>query len=598
MNVFSAIQTSTSNLISKGSSSTTSDWVAPKLLYFCIFDPTLADPKKEDDQQLINQILVYLNFEDREVTNSEKAKRIGFIEGLGDFSGRFSACDSGYLNYIDTDKSRVIVGTFAEKYKFFCGFRFAQLAENYVRRGLASPEYMINEFQSGYNLYYINHGAISYETKEQLEKWWEVWLNHKFEFESGYNLEDRGLLNLYPGYRCSSVVLPIGFQENLKNAMERFVDQKDGLVDLVVLNTNWTPCKNFGVVYLNKESKVPSQWLTNLVNYIEKLDLSIGLSTYSLKSDNLPSLKAYHAAVQAAMPQNNGTLLDRSILQPAIYLHEQLTTHVFNPFTSALSTVSTVPQLLPSFSMFGLGSTSNEETEVAEETVSDISEQVQESLTTQKTGKYLLGNTSEGIVTKNIHLGDHSLELVVYEINGILFALFYDNLDHDEHVFNALQNDLDNLYALYFNDLVINQLKSIEKEIKTETSFFYLIHDPVNNVLKTSIPNIADSEEVRELKTYHVPSAGLSRSQMINLTMNLMTYLLEKTSPLELKPLERIIKINSNWWCLQKLVNGKTVVALKKFASGELKLDAGDLVSSFGPEFRKWYHDSIKSGFI
>ncbi|KAG7842683.1 hypothetical protein KL941_005059 [Ogataea angusta] len=596
MNVFNAIHSSTSNLISKTGNTGANDTQPPRLLYFCIFDPSLGDPSKEDDQQLINQILVYLNFEDRDVLETEKAKRIGFIQGLGAFAGRFHSSGDGPLNYIDTDKSRVVTGIFEEKYHFFCGFRFAKTGQSYVRRGIATPTYLLNEFQYGYNLYRINYGLIDRNAKKRLEDWWRIWLTQKFEYPSGFGLTDRGVLNLLSGYRRSSVGLPLGFRDNLKNALKEFSSKNSSLVDLLIVNTNWTPTKNFGVIYLNDESPIPREWLINLVNHLERLDLSTGLSTYSLRLSNIPSLKAYYAAIQA-LSGGNRTLLDRSILQPAIYIHEQLTTHVFNPFTSAINTVASVPHLVSSIGLFGLGSSSNEEPEVLDEAVAEAPTS-QESLGTELTGKFLLGETSDGRITKTVHLGNLILEMVVYEINGIMFTLLFKEIGKESDFFASLQTQLDDIYSSYFSDVVATQLRSMEKDLRENSEFFYLIYNPMTKEIKTSLPNIPDSDEIKEIKTSVLPSEGVNRTQIINLTLSLMTHILESHEFLGLEPVEKVVKINRNWWCLHKIVDGKSVIALKKFSPSEFNLEADNLVASFGAEFSKWFNESIESGFI
>ncbi|KAG7876044.1 hypothetical protein KL938_004716 [Ogataea parapolymorpha] len=596
MNVFNAIHSSTSNLISKTGNTGSNGTQPPQLLYFCIIDPSLGDPSKEDDQQLINQILVYLNFEGRDVFETEKAKRIGFIQGLGAFAGRFHNSGDGSLNYIDTDKSRVVTGIFEEKYHFFCGFRFAKAGQSYVRRGLATPTYLLKEFQYGYNLYRINYGPIDRNAKTRLEDWWRIWLTQKFEYPSGFGLTDRGVLNLFSGYRRSSVELPLGFKDNLKNALKQFSSKNSSLVDLLIVNTNWTPTKNFGVIYLNEESAIPREWLINLVNHFERLDLSTGLSTYSLRLSNIPSLKTYYAAIQASSGGNR-TLLDRSILQPAIYIHEQLTTHVFNPFTSAINTVASVPQLVSSIGLFGLGLSSNEESEVIDEAVAEAP-QSQESLGTELTGKYLLGETIDGRITKTVHLGDFIVEMVVYEINGILFTLLFKEIGQEPDFFASLQSQLDEIYSSYFNDVVATQLRSMEKDLKENSEFFYLIYNPLTKEIKTSLPNIPDSDDIKEIKTSVLPSEGVNRTQIINLTLSLMTHILENHEFLGLEAVEKLVKINRNWWCLHKMVDGKSVIALKKFSPSEFNLEADNLVASFGTEFSKWFNESIESGFI
>ncbi|QPG73578.1 hypothetical protein FOA43_000890 [Brettanomyces nanus] len=222
----------------------------PSVLFFFIINCDLADLEHgESNDDIMKQIVVYLSFENHPVSENEMVKRVGLVQGLDDFSLKFlSSSGKGHLTHIDTDKTRIVVGQLQNSYRFVCGLRLACTNKRFISgKGLASPDYIINEIQMGYNLWMMNYGSLTSETPHDiLEKWWRSWFDNRFEFPAGYNLNDKGFLNLIQGRRLCSVEFPIGFAKNLQLHMTAFIDQETDLQDIVVINSNWTPCKNYG----------------------------------------------------------------------------------------------------------------------------------------------------------------------------------------------------------------------------------------------------------------------------------------------------------------------------------------------------------------
>ncbi|ODV87164.1 hypothetical protein CANARDRAFT_21134 [[Candida] arabinofermentans NRRL YB-2248] len=665
MNVFSTIQNSTSNLFNLGLGSSSvnrngsnsslngsqaGENTPPHLLYFTIVNPNLIDGNAEDTETLLQQIVTYINFEHhREVTDNEKIKRIGIIQGLNDFSLKFLSSPSSIgsnLTHIDTDKSRIIVGRFEGEYWFICGFRFAKIGGTYVQRGLALPEYLINELKQGYKLWRLNHGSFKFnqknaDFKEDVGRWWKIWLNNRFEFDCNFNLNDKGFLNLIDGYRASSVQMPVGFHDNLKNKITSFIDSNKDLKEVFILNTNWTPSKNFGVIHINDtDSCVAKESLVDLINYLERLDSSFGLSTYSLTLDNLPSLKSYMMNLKRLNSiATDGTLLERSLLQPAIFLHETISAHVFDPFNMAYNTVSSITssvmnpsRLLPRMNILGVGTAAPTAPAMEQDLVVDGRPTTGNTLETttsktsidrvlsgqtKKTGNYLLGNTKdESIVSKKYHMKvpdsdeDQVYDIVIYETNGILFGLlFEDNCQslQDLAFYKVLEQQMDEIFEDYFKDLIFSQLKDLELNFKAikQPRFHYIVHDTQMKSYKTSLPNIPEDEELKSLKVAASEQQALfnyvsgNRSQLINLNINLLAYLTNDTKLLSLENAENLTKLNKNWWCLFKALDrGKNLILLKKFNYNELDFDSNDMINTLGDDVTEWYETGLKNGLL
>ncbi|GME71428.1 unnamed protein product [Ambrosiozyma monospora] len=492
MNVLNSLQNSTSNLIhlSIGPEPNTIPNTSPSLIFFTIINPNLIENNNSESVEVQKQqIVCFISFEEREISDNEKVKHVGLIRGLNDFALKFLSEDDGnnednILNHIDTDKSRIVVGRLENDFWFICGFRFGTINGEFVQRGLAPPNYLINLFEQGHKLFFINFGSLEDNLSisngnKKIESWWKTWLLNRFEFSSSFNMNDKGFLNLLDGHRVSSVIEPVGFIDNLRIKVDELIESNQDIQDLFVLNTNWTPSKNFGSIFVNPKSPFKRESLNDLLNIIETLDFDFGLSTYSLTSSNIPSLKSYTTNLKRLNSiAADGTLFDRSLLEPALFLHDQLTNKVFNPFTTAFTSVTNfttsilpnpmnlVPpmpnQLVPKMNMsfFGLGSSTNEasntegstdeETQdsaapasassenstpsngdplqpvesTAESHSSNIS--IQEGLEmADKTGNFLLGYTKDkSIIIRDIYMRDAQTnmptkcKLVIYELNA------------------------------------------------------------------------------------------------------------------------------------------------------------------------------------
>ncbi|VEU21651.1 DEKNAAC102672 [Brettanomyces naardenensis] len=602
MNIFNALPVSFTG--DNGGSGRDLTDSGPRVLYFAILDPSLIDPAhSESNEEAKRQIIIYLNFEDREVDENQMLKQVGLVQGLNDFSLKFlSDSLEAHLTHIDTDKTRIVVDRFEGSYWFICGFRLSRHNGRFTQRGLASPAYLINEIKLGYKLWFLNYGYLAEfcrqnKQKDFLSTWWRTWIQNRFEFSSSFGLNDKGFLNLLPGRRLSSVKPPIGFTENLNGHIEEFLHEEPDLIDLLVINSNWTPSKNYGVLYAGGESSpIEDESITDLVNYLERLDSNFGLSTFSLKSTNLPSLKEYLTNLKDLDSISNGQLYERSLMKPAIYLQGELTTHILNPFMNALNTMASyIPpasSFVPNFS----GNYQAAERSVDVPPSLPTQTPADEAIDADSSGKFLLGNTKdETISNRKIYLktkGSNGLaevfNLIMYETNGILMVLFFkedSQMLTETTYYQRLREKLNNLYEIYFKDLVIRQLEALEADLDDQDGFYHVTYDSKRKTYKTSFPNIPDEKEVRELKVFgvgeNIKSSG-SRLQMINLNINIMNYLLNDTKILNFEGIEKIVELGKRWWCLLKHDGDVTIVILKR-------CNQRDLRTAFGPDVVRWY---------
>lgn len=639
--------------------------VPPRVLNFGIVNPAWAEsPHAEDTSSLVNQVVCYVNLLpsdpndgnvtqwsfpwsqtvandgdveshnshisstknnssesytfDKRVSDNEIVKQVGLLQAIADIASKFNT-DNAQISYIDTDKTRTIVGQLespdtqpstdpASQFWFFCQFQLTKVTLStdevrYIHRGLADPEYLQKLLLEGYELFVLNKGSLSFceqqmsrqEVREVCTKWWSIWFKNRFEFDSSYGISDDGVFKLLPGIRCSSVNKPFGFNDNISKELKGFIETHDHLKDILVVNTNWTPAKNWGAVYADTETYSFCS-ITGLINMLKDIDQSFGLSTYALTYGNWPSLSQYIdqlKRMQSIKP--NGGLLERSLMSPAIYLQQKLSNQVFNPLgdvvdtvesyvpimstirgvseyvTPSIATVSNVT-LHPWNSMvsYWTNSSGTDGDSAVLESLPLHSEQVEsrsasrrtnhsatvdESLeTAEHSGSYLLGYTKQGsIVLHDYYLFNklsgewEMVKPLVYEINGILYVLLYDasfeDLKHSNNFYTQLSTELDAIYETYFTDLIVNQLCLLETELKKEPDFVYIVYD--NKKYWTSIPNIPPDHDTL---MHQIPQRISLLEQSLNLDLSTHSTSLDTLrffSLIQDKQLQLIIKKNT-----------------------------------------------------
>lgn len=653
----------------------------------------LNDNQKDNNVEVENQID---NTFSSTTSDNEIVKQIGLLQAITDISCKFNGNDNNntQISYIDTDKTRTIIGSFELQeensnleFWFFCQFQFTKITLTngdikFIQRGLATPEYLKNQIVKGYQLWCLNNGSLEnyinhldkFNAKVEISKWWENWFINKFEFPSSFDSSDDALLSILYGIRYSCTDKPIGFLRNLEQKLKHFISEESYLNDILILNTNWTPEKNWGVIYMNNESIYSFESLNYLVSFFKDLDLKFGLSTYALTYGNWPSLKQYVNSLKRMKSiKPNGGLFERSLMEPAIYLQEKLTNTVFNPFTNVIDTMESfipsvsnlidVNNIVPStissintvknvtlypwnsLTSYWNSNSSNPELSVDNETHNEersitenqnnaidnnntesrsnsritVQSNLDESLKiAEKTGSYLLGLSKKGsIILHDFNLYNkisnkwEIVNLIIYELNGILFVLFYDS--NNAKVLNSvdfytnLSKKLNCIYDTYFTDLIFNQLKTLENDMLKAKSknenFSFIIYD--SNKYWTNISNIPPDNDTL---LHQIPEKVQIFEQNIEATdlEYLRTLSLMQDRQLQdiiinnLKPSsswivqEKILRLGRNNWCLFHRFNDtKWVIVIKSLANVK-----GNEKFIFGEDVKVWLTWVENNGYI
>ncbi|ANZ77564.1 BA75_04710T0 [Komagataella pastoris] len=606
----------------------------PGLQFFAIFNPKLQcneeDPSSSDldetESELKRKLLCFITFDGAEISNFQKFKLIGMIEGLQDFSSKFRGGNK--LRFIDTQKSRLILLNVEQDYWLVLSIRLAEVkvsATNekiFTLRFLALPEYTEAELQDGYRWWRLHNGEFSFNYKQLplesftqlLEDWWYTWCKNKWV---NFEIKNEGFVDVEHSFRKSSIELPNGFTDSLEANLAELMSEDSDLLDVIIMNTTKTPIKNFGVLWKNKDSKFEQESLVDLIRYQQCIALSVGLTTNNLSEGNVLS----PSEVDPTSPEEEHENLFYQIANQSLSFLEPsknfLTTQLGNilyPATMTLDAMSSISGYLPEVSWFYNKGETPSSVEVPQ--AQENTENTPDTKVNEKKGKYLIGmvklhtNTEEKeICDKLVFLKQKNEptymehKLLIYEVAGLTFTAIYrgdcSSLNEPDY-YRKVEDSLYKVWQTCLYRLVLENVKEYQSCVKSKLStFYYLLYDQPSDSHQSSFPIISfrgsdedfgeldsdvfstltlkDNETVKGsiLNSTSKPKNAkeISKSQLISLNQSILSLSTESRSEQDiLLPGEKLLKTGRNWWILFKDLGesqayGTSLIIARKFDS-------------------------------
>ncbi|OQD84047.1 hypothetical protein PENANT_c014G04955 [Penicillium antarcticum] len=247
------------------------DSVIPaQLAYLAIYNPNLGPT----DETIADQIVFYTSkssharrldnstteeednkvFEDEQ---NERLRQIGLAQGMVNFASNFS--DGKALEYIETDKSRVVLLELEKGWWIVASIDFTRLPANsarkssgtsdppafqYSSREMGSPHLLIQQLRRAHSIFLLHHDFMLDDLYKQagrasfclfLERFWD-----KFAWNWELLLTGNPIVEVYNGIKLSAggeLGIGVGEEEwgsGEREVLEGFVTRTEGLVDLVV----------------------------------------------------------------------------------------------------------------------------------------------------------------------------------------------------------------------------------------------------------------------------------------------------------------------------------------------------------------------------
>ena len=500
----------------------------PHINYIIIFNPTFVSPKAESDEELIKQIIVFLQGKDlpeSQFSQIEQLKLIGLlrgIESLGEsFSNSTTSTTTGKKPTIlkSLDSSTVMI-ELESNYFLACNITISSQINDQTVNGINQQLLKsIMQSQRYFELfnksidYTYNQYGINY-LQDSLKSFWQNFLTmfnsqsitipisptSSINWFNGLNYQ--GFLGLLPytQYKKSSIII----NQQIREDIELFMNDNKSVSGVLINYFNLKLPKRHGVVYMNTigNKYIDNDGLIDIYNWLE----------YNQYHDNLSNLNnggvlSSNLSVASSPPQegenqdgntSDGTAdtqfgfdvsLGLRVLNP-VNLTNNL---VISPINYTVSIVMEGTQVsnwlaMPQFIKKLTVGDDNETAELPPDQTADINESRSEEDEDDLSGEFIIGVQSDGSILRQvIYLKTtdsiyQEHQLVTYHKDDIYVTLVCESSDP--------KLDLSEFYK----SLETSLLNPIIEQIETVAMGGSMLQTSVNSIRSLYVPNDIDQD--------------------------------------------------------------------------------------------------------
>lgn len=500
----------------------------PHINYIIIFNPTFVSPKAESDEELIKQIIVFLQGKDlpeSQFSQIEQLKLIGLLRGIESlgksFSNSTTSTTTGKKPTIlkSLDSSTVMI-ELESNYFLACNITISSQINDQTVNGINQQLLKsIMQSQRYFELfnksidYTYNQYGINY-LQDSLKSFWQNFLT-MYNFQSikipispissinWFNgLNYQGFLGLLPytQYKKSSIII----NQQIREDIELFMNDNKSVSGVLINYFNLKLPKRHGVVYMNTigNKYVDNDGLIDIYNWLE----------YNQYHDNLSNLNnggvlSSNLSVASSPPQegenqdgnaSDGTTdtqfgfdvsLGLRVLNP-VNLTNNL---VISPINYTVSTVMEGTQVsnwlaMPQFIKKLTVGDDNETAELPPDQTADINENRSEEDEDDFSGEFIIGLQSDGSILRQViylKTTDSTYQehqLVTYHKDDIYVTLVCESSDP--------KLDLSGFYK----SLETSLLNPIIEQIETVALGGSMLQTSVNSIRSLYVPNDIDQD--------------------------------------------------------------------------------------------------------
>lgn len=500
----------------------------PHINDIIIFNPTFVSPKAESDEELIKQIIVFLQGKDlpeSQFSQIEQLKLIGLlrgIESLGEsFSNSTTSTTTGKKPTIlkSLDSSTVMI-ELESNYFLACNITISSQINDQTVNGINQQLLKsIMQSQRYFELfnksidYTYNQYGINY-LQDSLKSFWQNFLTmfnsqsitipisptSSINWFNGLNYQ--GFLGLLPytQYKKSSIII----NQQIREDIELFMNDNKSVSGVLINYFNLKLPKRHGVVYMNTigNKYIDNDGLIDIYNWLE----------YNQYHDNLSNLNnggvlSSNLSVASSPPQegenqdgnaSDGTTdtqfgfdvsLGLRVLNP-VNLTNNL---VISPINYTVSIVMEGTQVsnwlaMPQFIKKLTVGDDNETAELPPDQTADINENRSEEDEDDLSGEFIIGLQSDGSILRQvIYLKTtdsiyQEHQLVTYHKDDIYVTLVCESSDP--------KLDLSEFYK----SLETSLLNPIIEQIETVAMGGSMLQTSVNSIRSLYVPNDIDQD--------------------------------------------------------------------------------------------------------
>lgn len=500
----------------------------PHINYIIIFNPTFVSPKAESDEELIKQIIVFLQGKDlpeSQFSQIEQLKLIGLLRGIESlcesFSNSTTSTTTGKKPTIlkSLDSSTVMI-ELESNYFLVCNITISSQINDQTVNGINQQLLKsIMQSQQYFELfnksidYTYNQYGINY-LQDSLKSFWRNFLTmfnsqsitipisptSSINWFNGLNYQ--GFLGLLPytQYKKSSIII----NQQIREDIELFMNHNKSVSGVLINYFNLKLPKRHGVVYMNTigNKYIDNDGLIDIYNWLE----------YNQYHDNLSNLNnggvlSSNLSVASSPPQegenqdgnaSDGTTdtqfgfdvsLGLRVLNP-VNLTNNL---VISPINYTVSTVMEGTQVsnwlaMPQFIKKLTVGDDNETAELPPDQTADINENRSEEDEDDLSGEFIIGLQSDGSILRQVvylKTTDSTYQehqLVTYHKDDIYVTLVCESSDP--------KLDLSGFYK----SLETSLLNPIIEQIETVAMGGSMLQTSVNSIRSLYVPNDIDQD--------------------------------------------------------------------------------------------------------
>ena len=500
----------------------------PHINYIIIFNPTFVSPKAESDEELIKQIIVFLQGKDlpeSQFSQIEQLKLIGLlrgIESLGEsFSNSTTSTTTGKKPTIlkSLDSSTVMI-ELESNYFLACNITISSQINDQTVNGI--NQQLLKSIMQSQRYFELFNKSIDYTYNQyginylqgSLKSFWRNFLTmfnsqsitipisptSSINWFNGLNYQ--GFLGLLPytQYKKSSIII----NQQIREDIELFMNDNKSVSGVLINYFNLKLPKRHGVVYMNTigNKYIDNDGLIDIYNWLE----------YNQYHDNLSNLNnggvlSSNLSVASSPPQegenqdgntSDGTAdtqfgfdvsLGLRVLNP-VNLTNNL---VISPINYTVSTVMEGTQVsnwlaMPQFIKKLTVGDDNETAELPPDQTADINENRSEEDEDDLSGEFIIGLQSDGSILRQvIYLKTtdsiyQEHQLVTYHKDDIYVTLVCESSDP--------KLDLSGFYK----SLETSLLNPIIEQIETVAMGGSMLQTSVNSIRSLYVPNDIDQD--------------------------------------------------------------------------------------------------------
>lgn len=521
--------------------------------YLAIFNPTFVSPREESNEELYKQIITFLqrkqNENEYDISKLDQLKLVGLMRGVFSLGDNFNNSENNPTIVKSSNTSMIMIEL--EKDYFLIGnvenvsLDIVDVVNEQVVKLIRQMHEYFQLFHKSITEIYNTQGSVD-KLQNLLELFWGNFLNQ-------FNLQElklpklsstwlntmnfQGFLGLsrFTKYKKSSIFINTQTHEDI----ESLITDTENIKGIIVNYFNRKFPKRHGLIYINLKNGSQDP-LINIYNWLEYNEYHGTLDNLKKCDDDVDDDDGILEHISSNLPdgsleEGNSYGFDISLRLKVLNPMNLTNTLVISPLNYTVSTVIeganssknwiSMPQLFKNMTLGGndhseeagdLGDDSRQGQNGGNENNDDHDEEDDVEDEEENFGEFIVGLQSDGtILRKTVYIKKDNAtyeecQLVILTKDDFYVTLIINPKEQQVDVpsfYTAIQREIfipivEQLETQMLNGSVlqssINSLKTLYLPNDIDQEFFYIIYDPKQQNIQSSLPYLPYMGELGE----------------------------------------------------------------------------------------------------